>query len=824
MSSTGEKSKGVGVHALTDFPHVPGVITAELRGHLAQVGVWGSSWFNWDPLQGKGRSAGKLPLTPKTQAWGDHADPATAGTFDEAVANIPKGGGVGVLVTNAKPGIVFLDFDHVVTDGVLSDVGREVVEQFKGAYVELSPSGTGLRVLALGTVNTERQRGAGIEVYPAGVKRWLRMTGAVVRGTAGVVAECQSGIDWAVSALLSDSPDKGDDKVKANTTGAVKLKSGGADRTELLKAIEATFGQLVGLRPALESDEVLGAMLTEAATPTTVRARTLAQALKGNVGKWNNNASDADFFLYCEAVRRGCNSVDDVQEVVNATKLRRDKWREKHGALSYLELTAGNAAKSVLSELVSKVARGKGTAAEPEAVGIIEAAGAKLTRSQSGRGPVQAGFANIVEVLRLDPDAKGLFAYDLFKGRMYRVKSLTAMDSKAETTPGPVTDDDYRRVALYLHRKYGMKAKLDDVRDAVKTVAKDERFDPVRDSLEKLGRLWDRTVRLDSWLTRYMKIDESVGDEYVLRVSRACLIQAVLRVFEPGAKAEIMPVFVGPGGEGKGKAFNALADAVGSGLFTNGGFDLSKTSDIIEKCRGRLIVEAAELDCIKRTRDVSAFKAAMSVQEDTHRKAYESESEDFKRTFTIWGSSNEDEFITDASDGQGRRVWPLLTLATRKSPIDIQGIQRDGGQLWAEAVVAYQSGELSYFDAQTDPKAAEQWSRVIDRCRVPDPLDDALDEYLMQWALDTPEGWRGANAIATAMGLSGSVSGRVEKKDFHALAEMLKARGLKRATACHVRGWVFTAAGRVEYRNRAIEANFTRSGQSKVVKIARKQG
>jgi hypothetical protein len=318
-----------------------------------------------------------------------------------------------------------------------------------------------------------------------------------------------------------------------------------------------------------------------------------------------------------------------------------------------------------------------------------------------------------------------------------------------------------------------------------------------------------------------MKIDESVGAEYVHSVGRACIIQAVRRVFEPGARAETMPVFVGPGGEGKGKAFQALANAVGPGLFTNGGFDISKTSDIVEKCRGRLIVEASELDCVKRTRDVSSFKAAMSVAEDTHRKAYESESEDFKRAFTIWGSSNEDEFITDASNGQGRRVWPLFTLATPAAPIDVIGIEQAGGQLWGEAVTSYLSGELGYFDAVTNPIANNQWTFVIERCRIPDPLDDALNDYLMQWALD-PQTWRSSTAIASAMQLPGAVSGKTERKEFHALAEMLKARKMKKKSMGRSRGWEFTPAALAEYRALALGADMTASTPPKVVKLAKK--
>ena len=815
-------SEAVEPLALTDYPHIPGVITPDQRATLSTVGGLCTHWFNWSPEVGNadGTKKGKVPINPTTGRMGRVNDSETAGTFDQAAQAITTGGGVGVLMTTAKPGVIALDFDHVVNaDGSFSALGQEVFNQFKTTYIELSPSGTGLRVFALGQVNTERQRGGGVEFYPAGVGRWLRVTGAVLKSTVGLVAACQSGIDWAVSLLLAGSPDKGSPSDKQGTSASPG--NVGTGRAGALAGIADLFNKLSELRPDREPEEVLGDMQRDTAAPTTDRARTLKQALKANLAKWSGDASGADFFLFCEVVRRGCASIEDVQTVVEATKLKRDKWAGRHGHLTYLEMTAGNAAGSVLTELQGRAAKGKRAAVDTPAVAALETAGANLARTDSGH--VRAGFANIVMVLRHDPEAYGFFGYDLFKDRMYRLKSLEVLDVNGATETGPVTDDDYRRVALFLHRKYGMNAKLDDVRDAVKTVARDERFDAVRDSLEKLGASWDKVRRLDTWLVRYMKIDESVGPEYVRKVSRACLIQAVQRVLIPGSRAETMPVFIGPGGEGKGKAFEALAGAVLPGLFTNGGFDLSSTKDIIEKCRGRLIVEASELDCVKRTRDVSAFKAAMSVAEDTHRKPFDTEAEDFKRTFTIWGSANEEEFITDASNGQGRRVWPLFTLATRGKPIDVRGIERDGGQLWGEAVAAYLSGELSYFDENTDtsPKATDQWSQVIERCRVPDPLDDSLDAYLMEWACEAPEGWRGAHAIAQSLGLVGANTNRVEKRDFHALAEMLKARKLKRSVLCHVRGWVFTPAGHAEFRSRAVESGMTPSAKSKVVRMAK---
>jgi hypothetical protein len=726
FKASGGSSKA---EALTLYPHHGGIVTEAQREKLEAV-VELTHWFNWDPLKGSPGKLGKAPINFRTGGFGAVNKPETAGTFAQVLGRIPDGGGVGTLLSETPDGFVCLDLDHVIHEGVMHWLGKFAVDFFKGTYIEVSPSGTGLRIFTRGVVDwphsvlpdpkiigpiTVGRCPSGVdikfEVYHSQPIKWVRCTGAVLIESSGVVTECQNGIEWVLGEMakkIAAVAKKG----AGSSANSGPVKGGSGDMDELFAQVEELRGT-----PDKGSDEVLGEILDRVATQP------------------RSKLADA-----CEAVSS------------------------------------------------------------------LEAAGGELARTNTGS--VRSGFANVVQVLRHDPEASGLFGYDLFKGRMYRTKSLVALDSKAETETGPVTDDDYRRVALFLHRKYGMNAKLDDVMEAVKTVARDERFDPVKDALEKLGAAWDGVKRLDGWLVKYMKIDPSTGGEYVRKVSRVLLIQAVQRVLVPGSRAESMPVFIGPGGEGKGKAFQALAGSVLPGLFTNGGFDISSTKDIIEKCRGRLIVEASEMDCVKRARDVAAFKAAMSVQEDTHRKSYEREPEDFKRSFTIWGSANDEEFITDTSNGQGRRVWPLFTMATRSKPIDVKGLESDGGQLWGEAVRALQGGELSYFDenTDTDPRATDQWNMVIERCRVPTYLDDAIDLYLMEWATVGIEWWRSSLDVSTGLGLGSSVSGRIDAKEFHVATELLKAKKLKRRKLGNRRGWEFLPSGREAYLDLAAKA------------------
>ncbi len=101
-------------------------------------------------------------------------------------------------MTDAKSKIVDLDFDHAIEGNVFTPLGTQVAEQFNNAYVEVSPSGTGLRVFVLGTVTPSGSAAAACSYTLPGARGWLRMTGAVVKRTAAVVGPCQTGLDWAV--------------------------------------------------------------------------------------------------------------------------------------------------------------------------------------------------------------------------------------------------------------------------------------------------------------------------------------------------------------------------------------------------------------------------------------------------------------------------------------------------------------------------------------------------------------------------------------------------------------------------------------------------
>lgn len=113
------------------------------------------TWLVWRLVQAPGeKKPRKIPYytTGKVRegGQGSDADRAHLVSFKRAAAAVVKGGYSGVgLAMLADNGLVGLDFDNCVVDGV---VNERVLPFVEGTYAEISPSGTGVRAFFLGAV------------------------------------------------------------------------------------------------------------------------------------------------------------------------------------------------------------------------------------------------------------------------------------------------------------------------------------------------------------------------------------------------------------------------------------------------------------------------------------------------------------------------------------------------------------------------------------------------------------------------------------------------------------------------------------------------
>lgn len=137
------------------------------------------------------RHKAKRPLTVAGRA-GSSTDPAKWSTY-QAVRASSAGDGFGFALNG--DGIVGVDLDHCVDDGVVSPAARSILRRLPGTYAEISPSGHGVRLFAHADVARGRRLtvdGCALEVYGTG--RFLTVTGNRLPGRPSTLADLGSAL------------------------------------------------------------------------------------------------------------------------------------------------------------------------------------------------------------------------------------------------------------------------------------------------------------------------------------------------------------------------------------------------------------------------------------------------------------------------------------------------------------------------------------------------------------------------------------------------------------------------------------------------------
>lgn len=158
------------------------------------------------------------------------------------------------------------------------------------------------------------------------------------------------------------------------------------------------------------------------------------------------------------------------------------------------------------------------------------------------------------------------------------------------------------------------------------------------------------------------------------------LVAAARRAREPGAFHKAMLVLKGEQQCGKTPCVKILA---GGWYQTTGNGNLADRDTILE-CQGKWLVEVEELSALNKA-DADALKTAISRTHDPITKKYEPDARSFPRSFTLIGTTNKDEFLTDATGNA--RYWVVEV-----GQIDLAKLEQLRDVIWAEADFLARSG------------------------------------------------------------------------------------------------------------------------------------
>jgi putative DNA primase/helicase len=245
--------------------------------------------------------------------------------------------------------------------------------------------------------------------------------------------------------------------------------------------------------------------------------------------------------------------------------------------------------------------------------------------------------------------------------------------------------------------------------EAVQTVAKENRFHPVRDYLNSLE--WDQTLRLDNWLSGYLGVEPSA---FVAAVGTRWMISAVARIFRPGCQADYTLLLEGPQGIQKSTALQTLA---GDDWFTDHISDLGSKDSRIE-LHGKWIIEFSELATVRRG-ELEKVKAFLTARIDHFRMPYGRRSEAVPRSCVFAASVNDQTHFTDPTGN--RRWWTV-----RCGAIAIGALRRDRDQLWAEAYTRFKAGQVWYLEtAELNQLATAEQDERYDR--------GVWDDVILDW-------------------------------------------------------------------------------------------
>ena len=138
---------------------------------------WKFEYFdkNGAPLQ----KPAKMPYNAKTGGRAMPNNESTWSDFDTVLKGVEKYKLDGVGVMFGKAHLVGIDIDHCIDEnGKISDMAKDIIETVN-SYTEISPSGTGIHILAYGSIPESRKL-PHIEVYDK--TRYITLTGHLYEG------------------------------------------------------------------------------------------------------------------------------------------------------------------------------------------------------------------------------------------------------------------------------------------------------------------------------------------------------------------------------------------------------------------------------------------------------------------------------------------------------------------------------------------------------------------------------------------------------------------------------------------------------------------
>ena len=353
---------------------------------------------------------------------------------------------------------------------------------------------------------------------------------------------------------------------------------------------------------------------------------------------------------------------------------------------------------------------------------------------------VESHHANVTTILLHHPRWQGVVAYDEFRETVATLEPPPWNSEDAPERPyaGAWTDEDTSRLSSWLVRSPDkLKLHASEVEAGLSVAAHKRRVHPVRAYLR--GLTWDGVPRLDSLMPAYFGTEDGL---YEQAAGSKWAISAVARVMEPGCQADLTLIVEGWQGARKSSGFRAMVP--NHEWYSETGITIG-TKDSYGALHAVWIYGFDELDSIHKG-DTTKTKSFLTATKDKYRPPYGHRDKIYLRQTVFCGTTNQIDYLQDRTGN--RRYLPVRC----RRRVDVDAIERDRDQLWAEAVTRYDAGEKWY--VETDGLAALCAAQQAERVQP-----DTWLELVAAW-LEKPtqvEMW-GAEAHRVPLDVSSGVT------------------------------------------------------------------
>lgn len=316
-----------------------------------------------------------------------------------------------------------------------------------------------------------------------------------------------------------------------------------------------------------------------------------------------------------------------------------------------------------------------------------------LQFSDSKKSKVVMNASNVAKII--GSDFKDMVWRDTFYNKIF-TKWTTGVERQW-------SDTDTNNLFIKMQHHYELaKISKQHIQDAIEFIAsKNEKNEPQ----EWLATLkWDGISRIDDFFIKAMGSKDST---YTRAVSKNFWIALVARIMDAGCKADEMVVL-----EGKQGTFKTTSlEIIGGKWYGEVNCDIA-SKDFDQGLRGKILVEFGELANLRKT-DVETIKRKLSTRVDEYRPSYGRYVEQHPRTCIFVGTTNETEYLKDATGN--RRFWPMEIVRA-----DTDYIRGFRDQFFAEALTRFKAGERWHEvpweeaeEVRSSRMETDEWDNII---------------------------------------------------------------------------------------------------------------